>query len=114
MTVESISSVQQFHNIVRNTDNILIVIDFYATWCGPCQIIKPHFKELSEKLQQTHPDQCQFYQVDVDACPDISNLCEINCMPTFHIYMNESRLENFSGASIEMISQKIHDNLLSS
>ena len=60
MTVESISSVQQFHNIVRNNNNILIVIDFYATWCGPCQIIKPHFKELSEKLQQTHPDQCQF------------------------------------------------------
>lgn len=55
-----------------------IVVDFSATWCGPCKMISPFFEELSLKYPNL-----VFLKVDVDACQGVAAECGIAAMPTF-------------------------------
>ncbi|PWS21411.1 thioredoxin, partial [Enterococcus faecium] len=72
----------------------LVVVDFTAVWCGPCQSIAPFFKSLSE--QHTN---VVFLKVDVDDAEDVAKSCKINCMPTFHFYKNGQKVDDFSGSN---------------
>lgn len=54
------------------------VIDFYATWCGPCRAVAPKVGELSEKYQNV-----RFIQVDVDKMRQVAQEYNVTAMPTF-------------------------------
>jgi len=71
----------------------LVVVDFTATWCGPCQTIAPVFAKLAED----HPGS-EFVKVDVDDAADVAAHCKISSMPTFHLYKGGATVEEFSGA----------------
>ena len=83
----------------------LTVVDFTATWCGPCQRIAPKFEEMSN----TYSD-CQFVKVDVDANAETAQACGISCMPTFHFYKAGQKVDEMSGANEEGLKQKIEAN----
>ena len=104
--IVTISSLSDFKTVIQN--NEFVVVDFFATWCGPCIMIKPEFERLSHKYPH-----CNFYQVDVDDNPDISTLCNINCMPTFQYYHKGLLVDESSGADINIITQKI-DTIINS
>ena len=57
----------------------LVVVDFTATWCPPCQMIKPKYHALAEELGDT----VICVAVDVDANAETSEAAGITCMPTF-------------------------------
>uniref|UniRef100_A0AAY5L4X9 Thioredoxin domain-containing protein n=1 Tax=Esox lucius TaxID=8010 RepID=A0AAY5L4X9_ESOLU len=76
-----------FDTALAEAGQKLVVVDFTATWCGPCQSIAPFFKSLSEN----HPD-AVFLKVDVDDAPDVASSCDIKCMPTFHFYKNKQKV----------------------
>ncbi|KAL7875747.1 hypothetical protein AOLI_G00107100 [Acnodon oligacanthus] len=90
-----------FENALKKAGDKLVVVDFTATWCGPCRIIGPYFEELSKD-----PMNCNvvFLKVDVDVAQDVAHSCDITCMPTFHFYKKEKKVHEFSGAS--------HENLM--
>lgn len=75
-----------------NSDKKLVV-DFTATWCGPCQHIAPVFKDLSDEFKDL-----TFIKVDVDKFEDIVTDMNISCMPTFHFIYNQKILNTLSGA----------------
>ncbi|XP_067297379.1 thioredoxin-like [Pseudorasbora parva] len=83
-----------FDKALAEAGDKLVVVDFTATWCGPCQTIAPFFKGLSE----SYPD-VVFLKVDVDDAQDVAQSCEIKCMPTFHFYKNKKKLDDFSGSN---------------
>jgi len=56
----------------------LVVIDFTATWCGPCQMIAPIFKEMSNTY-----DDVVFLKVDVDENAETAANYNVSAMPTF-------------------------------
>ena len=62
-----------------NTPGKLIVVDFTASWCPPCQMIAPRFDDLANE----HKDTCLLVKVDVDENEEIAENAGISCMPTF-------------------------------
>ncbi|CAI9736733.1 thioredoxin isoform X2 [Octopus vulgaris] len=69
-----IDSVEKFDQTLKENKDKLIIIDFFATWCGPCKMIAPKLKEVAEKVG-------------------------IQAMPTFKFYKGGEEVEEIKGAS---------------
>ncbi|KAI4884983.1 hypothetical protein NFI96_020249 [Prochilodus magdalenae] len=100
----TIEDKQAFDAALRDAGHKLVVVDFTATWCGPCQMIGPIFKGFSEKPEYK---EVVFLKVDVDEASDVSSYCDIKCMPTFHFYKNGKKVDEFSGANSQKLEEKI-------
>ena len=61
--------------------NLPIVVDFTATWCGPCQKIAPFFAQLAGK----HGARALFVQVDSDELGDVAMSCGVTALPNFQV-----------------------------
>ncbi|KAJ8984022.1 hypothetical protein NQ317_012246 [Molorchus minor] len=83
----------------------LVVIDFFATWCGPCKMISPKLEELAKEYSNIH-----ILKVDVDECEDIAMEYNISSMPTFVFIKNKAVVVTFSGANYEKLKQTIDAN----
>ncbi|CAG9572656.1 unnamed protein product [Danaus chrysippus] len=81
----------------------LVVIDFMATWCGPCKMIGPKLEELAGEMA----DSIVVLKVDVDECEDIATEYNVNAMPTFVFIKNSQKLEEFSGANVDKLKNTI-------
>ena len=55
-----------------------VLIDFYATWCGPCRMIAP----LLEELSTTYEGKVKFVKIDIDDAPDIAGRYAVSSVPT--------------------------------
>merc|ERR1711970_415756 len=75
------------------------VIDFTATWCGPCNYIAPIYEKLEAEYSQF--SRIKFYKVDVDEADEVSALAGISCMPTFQFFIDGKRVAEQEGASDE-------------
>eukprot|EP01116_Phalansterium_solitarium_P018830 TRINITY_DN5112_c0_g1_i1.p1 TRINITY_DN5112_c0_g1~~TRINITY_DN5112_c0_g1_i1.p1 ORF type:complete len:627 (+),score=225.12 TRINITY_DN5112_c0_g1_i1:79-1881(+) len=83
----------QLKSELKKAGSKLVVVDFTASWCGPCKSIAPRFAELSQKYTDV-----LFLKVDVDQCPNTASENNVRGVPTFHFYKNEQKVAEFSGA----------------
>eukprot|EP00099_Drosophila_melanogaster_P014744 NP_523526.1 thioredoxin-2, isoform A [Drosophila melanogaster] len=85
----------------------LVVLDFFATWCGPCKMISPKLVELSTQFA----DNVVVLKVDVDECEDIAMEYNISSMPTFVFLKNGVKVEEFAGANAKRLEDVIKANI---
>ena len=71
----------------------LVMIEFYATWCGHCRNMMPVVAEIRELLG----DSAQIYQLDVDENQEVPEAVGVTGTPTFVIYRNGKEVWKFSG-----------------
>ncbi|NP_001088487.1 thioredoxin L homeolog [Xenopus laevis] len=100
--VRYLNSLEEYHCALKDAGEKLVVIDFTAVWCGPCQRIAPDF----EKLSTENPD-IVLFKVDVDNASDVAQLCGVRSMPTFVFYKSGKEVERFSGADISKLKSTI-------
>jgi len=79
-----------------------VVVDFTASWCGPCKKIAPFFVELAEKNRQI-----QFVKVDVDENEETAKECAVRAMPTFHFYKDGVKVDELQGADPKKLEEKV-------
>eukprot|EP00307_Rebecca_sp_RCC1486_P014310 CAMPEP_0119410890 /NCGR_PEP_ID=MMETSP1335-20130426/3783_1 /TAXON_ID=259385 /ORGANISM="Chrysoculter rhomboideus, Strain RCC1486" /LENGTH=144 /DNA_ID=CAMNT_0007435483 /DNA_START=12 /DNA_END=446 /DNA_ORIENTATION=- len=70
-----------------------VVVDFTATWCGPCKRIAPVFEQLQAEFPHV-----VFVKVDVDENQETAMACGISAMPTFKAYKNQQEVGMVRGA----------------
>ena len=80
----------------------MVVIDFYANWCGPCKKIAPEYEKLSEKYSDV-----VFLKVDADESEKLSESFQISALPTF-LFLNKGNVINrLEGANLSELTQNI-------
>jgi len=79
-----------FDDII-NTEN-LTVIDFSATWCMPCRMLKPILEKVTEKF-----DDVDFYEIDIDDNEEIAKRYRIFSVPTLVCFKQGKKIDSLVG-----------------
>ncbi len=74
-----------------------VLVDFWATWCGPCKIVKP----VVEKLAEEYKDKVKVVEVDVDQNQQVSGQYGIMSIPTLMFFKNGQPVKSMIGAQGE-------------
>lgn len=106
-TLTKKNSEAEFNEKVKNSTG-LVVVDCYATWCGPCRAIAPRVAQLSIEHSAA-----KFYQIDVDELSNVAADLGIRAMPTFILYKNGERLAGADvvGANANALEQAVKTNI---
>lgn len=101
--VREIKSKEEFDTILATSGDKLVVIDYTASWCGPCRSIAPEF----ERLSSLYDEVAIFVKVDVDNCKAVARAQGISAMPTFQFYKRGEKYFGFRGASVAKLEDSI-------
>ncbi len=92
---------EEYAEIVNSSNPV--VIDFHATWCGPCKVLSPILEELNEEIEDV-----EFVKLDVDQHPQIAGQNQVMGVPTVVILKDGEVKDRFVGVQPkEVIKEKI-------
>ena len=98
---------QNFNQEIMNND--LLLVDFWAEWCGPCKSMHPIFTRMAKKYKRV-----RFARVNVDDAQDVAMKYGVQSIPTFIMFRNGEVVNRMVGAvgepGIHMICKKFADN----
>ena len=83
----------QLTRAIEKTDELLVV-DFWATWCGPCQQFAPTFEQVAAQLEP----KARFIKIETEKEQAISAKYDIRSIPTLAIFKNGKEVDRVSGA----------------
>ncbi len=105
--VQQVNNKQELQSVLEAAGDSLVVVDFYATWCGPCKTIKPKVDELAVELKQ---DKVFVVNVDLDESAELKAEYGISSMPTFILFKNAEKVDMMTGTNLEQLKEIIETN----
>ena len=103
--IKEINSEKELEDEIKENQKILL-IDFFAKWCGPCKIMNPILKRFVEDNSEL-----DLIKVDIDKVSNLVTKYEIEEVPTFILVRNEKVLRKESGIlSNEELKQFVFNN----
>ena len=82
---------EKFNELIQSSKPVLV--DFYAEWCGPCQIMKPRILDVAERMG----DDIKVIQINVDKEKELATRFRIASVPTLIIFKNGKQQWRQSG-----------------
>lgn len=73
--------------------NVPVVVDFFATWCGPCQAVAPVVDELADELADA-----KIFKIDVDEEKELARKYRVMSIPTFLVFKDGEMVKRTMGA----------------
>ncbi|CAF2324616.1 unnamed protein product [Rotaria sp. Silwood2] len=108
--VHEIKSIEELRSELGDEKNKgkLIIIDFFATWCGPCVRIAPKIEEWSSN---DFKGKVVFLKCDTDQAEAVSQEYSIEAMPTFVFIKDEIEIHRIVGANVEQLKADIETRM---
>ena len=82
--MQHITTKEEFETLISQNNNV--IIDFYATWCGPCKMIAPIMEDVSKEFSNV-----KVVKVDVDEASELASMFNITSIPTI-IYIKNQKM----------------------
>ena len=102
-----IINTSQFRGSVEENQGV-VVVDFFATWCGPCKMLAPVFEQAGEEMK----NDATFLKVDIDQSLELAQQFRISTVPTMMIFKDGKPVETLVGfMPKERIVQKVKSHL---
>lgn len=92
-----------FHHIIQSEKPVLI--DFFATWCGPCKMLAPVLKEVKDSMGE----RITILKIDVDKNQQLASEYQVRGVPTMILFQNGKQLWRQSGV---LTKEEIMKNIL--
>ncbi|KAG0292116.1 hypothetical protein BGZ96_004531 [Linnemannia gamsii] len=100
--MKNVNSQAELNSTLSSAGSKLVVVDFFATWCGPCKTLAPILEGLERKHTSTI-----FAKVDVDKAQDCAGTYKVTAMPTILFFKNRSEVARVVGADVGKIQSYI-------
>lgn len=85
-----------------------VLVDFYATWCGPCQMMAPILEQVNQQLK----GRIKVVKIDSDRYPQLASQHQIQALPTLVLFKNGQPVERIEGVQgAEQLVQRIQAHL---
>lgn len=105
--MDKVTNSNEFVEKVENSKGV-VVVDFFATWCGPCKMLAPVLKGVSEKMGE----KAKIFKVDIDKNENLANRYRISAVPTMIIFKDGVPVEQLTGFMPEQnIINKVNAHL---
>ncbi|XP_001353205.2 thioredoxin-2 [Drosophila pseudoobscura] len=98
-----VESKTNFENIIGEAGNKHVLVEFFATWCGPCALIGPRLEQMANE----YAGRMIILKIDVDDHEELAVEYEITSMPTFLIIKNKVTLTQFVGSNAEKVESNV-------
>ena len=102
MPIIHLHSEADYNNFIAQNAGHSYVIDFFATWCGPCKVLAPKLEQWSREYPGI-----KFVKVDVDENGEVAQKNNIRAMPTLLFYKNGVKVGEVRGFDENRIKQYI-------
>ncbi|PFX31136.1 Peptide-N(4)-(N-acetyl-beta-glucosaminyl)asparagine amidase [Stylophora pistillata] len=100
--MKELTTLKQLDELLESSGVKLVVIDFFADWCGPCKIMGPKFEELASEFPGV-----VFAKVNIDRGKELTKHYSITSIPHFKFFKEKKELDNLRGADETLLKQKI-------
>ncbi len=90
-TIKTLKMSNSFENIIKSEKPVLI--DFSATWCGPCKMLDPILKQVKDSLGE----RVAIFKIDVDKNQELASKYQVRGVPTLILFQNGKQLWRQSG-----------------
>jgi thioredoxin len=83
---------RSFEDVIANSD-LPVLVDFYATWCGPCQMMSKILEQVNSELQ----GQLKIIKIDTDRYPQIASQYQVQALPTLILFKGGESVDRLEG-----------------
>jgi thioredoxin len=92
-----------FEEIITDSE-LPVLVDFYATWCGPCQMMAKMLEQVNSQMSQ----QIKIVKIDTDRYPQIASQNEIQALPTLVLFKQGKAIDRIEGVlPVDQLIQRL-------
>ena len=107
MSFQQVPTLEEFQKQLADAGDKPVFVDFFATWCGKCQMLEPELEEIAEN----NKDKAIFLKVDVEENDEVAMEYEVECLPTLIHIKSKEKVSEMKGSKLDKIKKFFEDEI---